>query len=72
VERLTAQGHQEEDPYPSLVLVGRDDNLTVPAFSRVLAGLIPKAQLKLISGGHGFTIECGKRSTAPSWDFSRR
>jgi len=43
---------------PSLVLVGRDDNLTVPAFSRVLAALIPKAQLKLISGGHGFTIEC--------------
>jgi pimeloyl-ACP methyl ester carboxylesterase len=40
------------------VLVGRDDNLTVPAFSRVLAALIPKAQLKLISGGHGFTIEC--------------
>ena len=43
---------------PTLVLVGRDDNLTLPAFSRVLAGLIPKAQLKLISGGHGFTIEC--------------
>jgi pimeloyl-ACP methyl ester carboxylesterase len=32
--------------------------LAVPAFSRVLAALIPKAQLKLISGGHGFTIEC--------------
>ena len=43
---------------PTLVLVGRDDNVTLPAFSRVLAGLIPKAQLKLISGGHGFTIEC--------------
>jgi 3-oxoadipate enol-lactonase len=43
---------------PTLVLVGRDDNLTVPAFSRALARLIPKARLKIIRGGHGFTIEC--------------
>ena len=42
---------------PALVLVGRDDNLTVPAFSRALAALIPKSRLKLIPGGHGFTIE---------------
>lgn len=42
---------------PTLVLVGRDDNLTVPAFSRALAALIPKSQLRLIPGGHGFTIE---------------
>jgi pimeloyl-ACP methyl ester carboxylesterase len=42
---------------PTLVLVGRDDNLTVPAFSRALASLIPKSQLKRIPGGHGFTIE---------------
>ena len=42
---------------PTLVLAGRDDNLTVPAFSRALAALIPKSQLKLIPGGHGFTIE---------------
>ena len=42
---------------PTLILVGRDDTLTVPAFSRALAALIPKSQLKLIPGGHGFTIE---------------
>ena len=42
---------------PTLVLVGREDNLTVPAFSRALAAAIPKAQLKLIPGSHGFTIE---------------
>lgn len=42
---------------PTLVLVGRDDNLTVPAFSRALTSLIPRSQLNLIPGGHGFTIE---------------
>jgi 3-oxoadipate enol-lactonase len=43
---------------PTLVLVGRDDHLTVPAFSRALAAMVPKAELKIIAGGHGFTIEC--------------
>jgi 3-oxoadipate enol-lactonase len=42
---------------PALVLVGRDDNLTVPTFSRALASLIPKSRLTLIPGSHGFTIE---------------
>jgi 3-oxoadipate enol-lactonase len=42
---------------PTLVLAGRDDNLTVPAFSRSLAAMIPKATLKVIPGGHGFAIE---------------
>ena len=42
---------------PTLVLVGRDDVLTPPAFSRRLAALIPKARLKVIPGGHGFFIE---------------
>lgn len=43
---------------PALVLVGRDDNLTPPALSRALAALIPKSRLRIIPGGHGFTIEC--------------
>lgn len=43
---------------PTLVLVGRDDNLTAPALSRALARMIPRARLKVIPGGHGFTIEC--------------
>lgn len=42
---------------PTLVLVGRDDNLTVPTFSRALAALIPKSQLKIIPGSHGFAVE---------------
>jgi len=42
---------------PTLVLVGRDDILTPPAFSRDLARLIPKARLKVIPGAHAFFIE---------------
>jgi pimeloyl-ACP methyl ester carboxylesterase len=42
---------------PTLVLVGRDDILTPPAFSRTLARLIPKAKVRIIAGGHGFFIE---------------
>jgi pimeloyl-ACP methyl ester carboxylesterase len=46
---------------PTLVLVGRDDILTPPAFSRRLAALIPNARLRVILGGHGFFIEEAER-----------
>jgi 3-oxoadipate enol-lactonase len=42
---------------PALVLVGRDDILTPPAFSRELARLIPRARLRVLPGGHAFFIE---------------
>lgn len=42
---------------PTLVIVGREDILTPPAFSRELARLIPRARLKTIPGAHGFFIE---------------
>lgn len=42
---------------PTLILVGADDILTPPAFSRELAGLIHRARLKVLPGGHGFFIE---------------
>lgn len=42
---------------PTLVLVGRDDILTPPAFSRALARLIPRATLRILPGGHGFFVE---------------
>ncbi len=42
---------------PTLVLVGRDDILTPPAFARTLAALIPKAKLRILPGGHAFFIE---------------
>jgi 3-oxoadipate enol-lactonase len=43
---------------PTLVMVGRDDILTPPEFSRVLAKKIPRARLVMLPvGGHGFFIE---------------
>jgi len=42
---------------PTLVLVGKDDILTPPAFARALAKRIRRARLALLPGGHGFFIE---------------
>jgi pimeloyl-ACP methyl ester carboxylesterase len=42
---------------PTLVMVGRDDILTPPAFSRALVRAIPGARLALLPGGHGFFLE---------------
>lgn len=42
---------------PTLVMVGKDDILTPPPFSRDLARLIKRARLVVLPGGHGFFIE---------------
>ena len=42
---------------PALVLVGADDILTPPAFSRTLAKRLPRARLVVLPGGHGFFLE---------------
>jgi len=42
---------------PTLVLVGRDDILTPPAFSRQVARAIRRARLVVMPGGHGFFLE---------------
>jgi pimeloyl-ACP methyl ester carboxylesterase len=42
---------------PTLVLVGKDDVLTPPPFSRALARRIPRARLAILPSGHGFFIE---------------
>jgi pimeloyl-ACP methyl ester carboxylesterase len=42
---------------PTLVLVGRDDILTPPAFARQVANAIPRARLSVLPGGHGFFLE---------------
>jgi 3-oxoadipate enol-lactonase len=42
---------------PTLVLVGKDDILTPPAFSKAVAKGIKKARLVVLPGGHGFFLE---------------
>jgi pimeloyl-ACP methyl ester carboxylesterase len=42
---------------PTLVLVGKDDILTPPAFSRQVARAIRRARLVVMPGGHGFFLE---------------
>lgn len=42
---------------PSLVLVGKDDILTPPAFARAVAKGIRRARLATLPGGHGFFLE---------------
>lgn len=42
---------------PTLVLVGKDDILTPPEFSRTLARAIRRARLAVLPGAHGFFIE---------------
>ena len=42
---------------PTLVMVGRDDILTPPAFSKDLATRIRRARLVVLPGGHGFFLE---------------
>lgn len=54
---------------PTLVLVGREDILTPPSFSRRLAALIPRARLKIIPGAHGFFIEEAARFNRAILDF---
>jgi len=54
---------------PTQVLVGKDDILTPPAFSRELAELIPNARLRLLPGGHGFFIEEAPRVNGALLEF---
>jgi pimeloyl-ACP methyl ester carboxylesterase len=42
---------------PVQILVGADDILTPPTFSRALAKRLPRARLGVLPGGHGFFLE---------------
>jgi pimeloyl-ACP methyl ester carboxylesterase len=42
---------------PTLVLVGKDDILTPPAFAKAVAKGIKKSRLTVLPGGHGFCLE---------------
>jgi poly(3-hydroxyalkanoate) depolymerase len=43
-------------PQPTLVLMGSDDPLVPPINGHILAGLIPKAELRMIDDGHLFLV----------------
>jgi poly(3-hydroxyalkanoate) depolymerase len=43
-------------PQPTFVLMGSDDPLVPPINGRILAGLIPNAELRLIDDGHLFLV----------------
>jgi poly(3-hydroxyalkanoate) depolymerase len=43
-------------PQPTLVLMGSDDPLVRPINGHILAGLIPKAELRMIDDGHLFMV----------------
>jgi poly(3-hydroxyalkanoate) depolymerase len=43
-------------PQPTLVLMGSDDPLVPPINGHILAGLIPKAELRMIDDGHLFMV----------------
>jgi poly(3-hydroxyalkanoate) depolymerase len=51
-------------PQPALVLMGRDDPLVPVINGRVLARLIPNAQLRLIDDGHLFMVTRPKETAA--------
>ena len=51
-------------PQPTLVLMGRDDPLVPVINGRVLARLIPNAQLRLIDDGHLFMVTRPKETAA--------
>lgn len=43
-------------PQPTLVMMGRDDPLVPPINGRILAALIPDAELRIIDDGHLFIV----------------
>ena len=56
---------------PTLLLVGRDDILTPPAFSRAIAKRIRRARVTILPGGHGFFLEEADRFNRAALRFLR-
>ena len=54
---------------PTQILVGKEDILTPPAFSRALAGMIPDARFRILPGAHAFLIEEAPRLNGALMDF---
>ena len=51
------------------VLVGKEDILTPPAFSRALAGMIPDARFRILPGAHAFVLEEAPRFNGALLEF---
>jgi poly(3-hydroxyalkanoate) depolymerase len=51
-------------PQPTLILMGRDDPLVPPINGRILAALIPNAELQMIDDGHLFIVTKPKETAA--------
>lgn len=54
---------------PTQVLVGKEDILTPPAFSRALAGMIPDARFRILPGAHAFFLEEAPRLNGALLEF---
>jgi pimeloyl-ACP methyl ester carboxylesterase len=54
---------------PTQVLVGKEDILTPPAFSRALAGMIPNARFRILPGAHAFFLEQAPRVNGALLEF---
>jgi 3-oxoadipate enol-lactonase len=54
---------------PTQVLVGKEDILTPPAFSRALAGMIPDARFRILPGAHAFFLEEAPRFNGALLEF---
>ena len=54
---------------PTQVLVGKEDILTPPAFSRALAGMIPDARFRILPGAHAFVLEEAPRFNGALLEF---
>ena len=59
-------------PQPTLVLMGSDDPLVPPINGRILARLIPNAQLRMIDDGHLFMVTRPAETAASLKSFWRR
>jgi pimeloyl-ACP methyl ester carboxylesterase len=67
----TRVGRMGKIRVPTLVLVGADDILTPPPFSRGIVRRIRRARLKILPGGHGFFIEQAPRFNQAVLSFLR-
>lgn len=72
VTKFDVKGEIENIRVPTMVLVGRGDILTPPAFSEEIAARIPGAKLNVIGGGHAYNQEVPSEFNAALLEFFKR